>query len=213
MSPKTEPAPSAVGKKPRLALFLATGFGLGYLPKAPGTFGSLLGLGLALCPWFAFNLASLVTGGLAVFTYPVGGKSTDPFVLIDFFLAAGAAVVGVWVAGRAEAYCGQKDPQIVVIDEISGQQLTLLLGGFWVRKPWDPAVIWSGHPLGISGMVGVNWKYFVLGFILFRVFDIWKPFPVRQAERFPGGWGIMADDWVAALYAALGLWLARAAGL
>ncbi len=59
----------------------------------------------------------------------------------------------------------------------------------------------------------VRWKYLLLGFILFRLFDIWKPFPVRQAESLPGGWGIMADDWVAAVYAGIGLWIARAAGL
>jgi phosphatidylglycerophosphatase A len=52
-----------------------------------------------------------------------------------------------------------------------------------------------------------------LGFILFRVFDIWKVFPARQAESLPGGWGIMADDWAAAVYAGIGLWIARAAGL
>jgi phosphatidylglycerophosphatase A len=58
-----------------------------------------------------------------------------------------------------------------------------------------------------------NWKFLLAGFILFRVFDIWKPFPARQAESLPGGWGIMADDWIAAVYAALGLWLLRALGL
>ncbi len=56
------------------------------------------------------------------------------------------------------------------------------------------------------------WKYLLAGFILFRLFDIWKPFPARQAEALPGGWGIMADDWVAGIYAAICLWLARSAG-
>jgi phosphatidylglycerophosphatase A len=58
-----------------------------------------------------------------------------------------------------------------------------------------------------------GWKYLLAGFILFRVFDIWKPWPVRQAEKLPGGWGIMADDWVAGVYAALGLSLLRWLGL
>jgi len=70
-----------------------------------------------------------------------------------------------------------------VIDEVSGQQLTYLLT-----------------------FVAGNWKSLLLGFILFRVFDIWKPSPVRQAESLPGGWGIMADDWVAAIYAAVIIW-------
>ena len=69
-------------------------------------------------------------------------------------------------------------------------------------------------PLGLITLhSALNWKYLLLGFILFRVFDIWKPFPARQAESLPGGWGIMADDWIAGIYAAIGLWLARAAGL
>ena len=59
----------------------------------------------------------------------------------------------------------------------------------------------------------LSWKFLLAGFILFRVFDIWKPFPARKAESLPGGWGIMADDWIAAIYAALGLWLLRALGL
>src|SRR5258708_13435083 len=49
----------------------------------------------------------------------------------------------------------------------------------------------------------VNWKYLLLGFILFRVFDIWKPLPIRRLEKLPGGWGIMADDWMAGIYAAI----------
>ena len=59
----------------------------------------------------------------------------------------------------------------------------------------------------------LNWKYLLAGFILFRVFDIWKPFPARLAESLPGGLGIMADDWVAGVYAAVALALARQLGL
>ncbi len=77
-----------------------------------------------------------------------------------------------------------------MIDEVSGQMLTYAFA-----------------------LVVGNWKYLLLGFILFRILDIWKPFPARQAESLPGGWGIMADDWVAGVYAAIGLWIARAAGL
>lgn len=47
------------------------------------------------------------------------------------------------------------------------------------------------------------WKTYLFGFILFRLFDIWKPFPARQLEQLPGGWGIMADDWMAGIYAAI----------
>ncbi len=100
------------------------------------------------------------------------------------------AALGVWASGRVERYTHQKDPQFVVIDEVSGQLLTYFT------------------PFAL-----LNWKYLLLGFILFRVFDIWKPFPARQAESLPGGWGIMADDWIAGIYAGLGLWIARAFGL
>jgi phosphatidylglycerophosphatase A len=108
---------------------------------------------------------------------------------------------------------GKKDPQFVVIDEVSGQHLTLLLGSV-LPIGWNLAgTDWPGYPFGAGPHSVLSWKYLVLGFILFRVFDIWKPFPARQAESLPGGWGIMADDWAAAVYAGIGLWIARAAGL
>jgi phosphatidylglycerophosphatase A len=100
------------------------------------------------------------------------------------------SALGVWAAEKMSVESELKDPQFVVVDEVTGQMLTYLLA-----------------------LAPANWKYLLLGFILFRVFDIWKPFPARQAESLPGGWGIMADDWVAAVYAAIGLWIARAAGL
>jgi len=59
-----------------------------------------------------------------------------------------------------------------------------------------------------TGMSLLNWKYLLAGFVLFRVFDIWKPFPCRRLENLRGGWGIMADDWMAGVYAAIGLRLA-----
>ena len=84
--------------------------------------------------------------------------------------------VGVWSAGKAEKVFGRVDPGQVVIDEVAGQIITFIA---------TPRIGWMG---------------LIAGFILFRVFDIVKPFPARQAERFPGGWGIMLDDVVAGLY-------------
>jgi phosphatidylglycerophosphatase A len=84
--------------------------------------------------------------------------------------------VGVWSAGKAEKVFGRVDPGQVVIDEVVGQIIT------FVATP------------------RVTWKGLLVGFILFRVFDIVKPFPARRAERFPGGWGIMMDDLIAGLY-------------
>ena len=206
-------------QKPRLALFVATACGLGYFPKAPGTLGSLAGLILALVPWWAmFGLMTAVVSvmrGNGSVGFFVSLKHWDAILLTQVVLAILVAAIGVWSANRAAEFWQQKDPQRVVIDEVFGQHLTLLLG-CGVPVWWRPVTefSWKELPLGVVTIHSVlNWKYLLLGFILFRVFDIWKPFPARQAESLPGGWGIMTDDWVAGIYAALGLWLARAAGL
>ena len=89
--------------------------------------------------------------------------------------------VGVWSAGKAEKVFGCVDPRQVVVDEVAGQILTFVA---------TPRVTWIG---------------LIAGFLLFRGFDIIKPFPARQAERIPGGWGIMLDDLVAGLYSLIAL--------
>jgi phosphatidylglycerophosphatase A len=88
------------------------------------------------------------------------------------------ALVGIPAATRMARESGIKDPQYVVIDEVAGQLLTMLA-------------------------VPVSWKSLLLGFILFRGFDIFKPTPIRRLERFPGGTGIVVDDLGAGLYALL----------
>jgi phosphatidylglycerophosphatase A len=202
-------SPQVAARKPRFALFVATAAGLGYLPKAPGTWGSLGGLLLAVAPWWAFFAINLVSDVHVDLTTTV-----DPVLSIQVLIAIATATVGLWAATRAAQFWRQKDPQRVVIDEVSGQHLTYLLG-------LAPALL-SKADTHNPDFVGygflfveklLNWKYLLLGFILFRLFDIWKPFPARQAESLPGGWGIMTDDWVAGIYAAIGLWIARAAGL
>jgi phosphatidylglycerophosphatase A len=215
MKPSTEPAPKGDTKKPRLALFIATGFGLGYLPVAPGTWGSLLGVGVAVLPHCVFLLLAYLHTGVGIGAVSISGTTVqvDPFVFCSCIIAAAISIVGVWAAGRAANHFGLSDPQKVVIDEVSGQHLALLVGGMLALPGSNSQMLWEAHPLGFMAFASGYWKYLLLGFILFRVFDIWKPFPVRQAERLPGGWGIMADDWLAGIYAALGLWLARALGL
>jgi phosphatidylglycerophosphatase A len=171
-------------KKPRFALFVATAAGLGYFPKAPGTLGSLAGVAIySLIQFFFLPLPTWVRYFDMTTQVVWIAWTAIPIAII-------LAIFGVWSSERAARFAGQKDPQFVVIDEVSGQHLTYLLS-----------------------LTLLNWKYLLLGFILFRVFDIWKPFPARQAESLPGGWGIMTDDWVAGIYAALGLWVARAFGL
>jgi phosphatidylglycerophosphatase A len=211
-------ANSHSSRKPQFALFVATAAGLGYAPKAPGTFGALAGIAMAMAPqWMlifgltlalAFRKSSSETAAL---TWPF--PNVAPMFAAQVALTIALALVGVWAAARAARYWGLKDPQRVVIDEVSGQHLALLVGGT-LPTLTHIAPRWPGITLGMLGEgAPLGWKYLLVGFILFRLFDIWKPFPARQAESLPGGWGIMADDWIAGLYAAIGLWLARSAGL
>jgi phosphatidylglycerophosphatase A len=212
-----EPLPVPPPTNPHFALFVATAGGLGYFPRAPGTLGSLAGLLLALLPsWIFFGLAAATvaaTHGASIFL-TASSAYFDPFLAAQIVLTLFIAALGVWASDRVSHRFREKDPQYVVIDEVSGQHLTLLLGcgiPVWWRVAES---YWNTTPLGLITLrAALNWKYLLLGFILFRVFDIWKPFPARQAESLPGGWGIMADDWIAGIYAAIGLWLARAAGL
>jgi len=137
----------------------------------------------------------------------------DPLVFL-FSSTVLVALIGLWASNEAALFWNIKDPQKVVIDEVSGQQIALLLGGHFLAHSTQPDRARLMHYLAdFSFFLSSNWKYLLLGFILFRVFDIWKPFPARQAESLHGGLGIMADDWVAGIYAALGLWIARALGL
>jgi phosphatidylglycerophosphatase A len=190
-------------------LFIATACGLGYIPVAPGTFGSLAGLALTLS---VYQVLSAM--GLDIFQIiTIQGRAWDFLLIIQCLISFVLAVAGVWTATRASRYWQQKDPHRVVIDEVAGQHLALLLGSalpVW----WRTTNSWAPPRFGfITYQSPLGWKYLLLAFILFRVFDIWKPFPARQAESLPGGLGIMADDWIAAIYAALGIWLARALGM
>lgn len=198
--------------KPRLALAIATAFGLGYLPVAPGTWGSLAAMPIYFVVYYPFLFGHFARNSF-------GDIVQFQMLQLSAAKTAGAiailiAVVGVWAASRTARFSGKKDPQFVVIDEASGQLLTLLFASVLpVRwNMWD--MRWPDMPFDFNAPHSVlSWKFLLAGFILFRVFDIWKPFPARQAESLPGGWGIMADDWIAAVYAALGLWALRAAGL
>ena len=146
----------------RVSHWLATCLGVGYLPIAPGSWGSLLAVAIAGC------------------LYLVSSHSF-PLLLAGLI---GSTILGTWAADRVASDLGDSDPSRVVIDEVAGQFLTLM----WV-------------PLSPSSLF--------LGFVFFRVFDILKPPPARQAEGLPGGYGIMTDDLVAGVYAGLLLLLAR----
>ena len=98
-----------------------------------------------------------------------------------YFLALAAVLTpfAIWSATRMERQLGRTDPPQVVVDEVVGQ---------WIA---------------LAGATSLNWKSWLAAFVLFRIFDIRKPPPVRQCERLPGGYGIVADDAMAGVYAAL----------
>jgi phosphatidylglycerophosphatase A len=100
-------------------------------------------------------------------------------------LAAVFLIPGIWAADEEAKYSGKKDPQHVVVDEVIGQWITLA-----AATRLD------------------DWKPWLFAFVLFRLFDIWKPPPVRALEKLPGGTGIVMDDVMAGIYGALVLWLA-----
>lgn len=160
-----------------VAIALAT-CGVGYIPVAPGTFGSLIGIGL----WAALR------GMFLALPWPAASRNSlnllhISYALIACLLIAAVIVtlVGTWAASRVESLHGVKDPQKVVIDEVAGQLIAL------IAVPLESA----------------NWWTIVLAFFLFRFFDIVKPYPARSFEKLHGGLGIMADDVVAGIYAAI----------
>jgi phosphatidylglycerophosphatase A len=99
-------------------------------------------------------------------------------------LAIAGTGPAIWAAGVTARELQQTDPQQVVVDEVLGQWVALAAAG------------------------PVNYRSWIAAFLLFRLFDIWKPPPVSQLEKLPGGTGIVADDLMAGIYAALVLWLA-----
>jgi phosphatidylglycerophosphatase A len=206
------PALETARKKPRFALAIATALGVGYIPKAPGTFGSLVGIAVAILthPISLFVVVSLLLsrsrfGGLGLDLPTFNGHPVPVLILVPSILSfAIVALVGVWSSSRVSEFAGVDDPQYVVIDEVSGMHLTLMLGIMPLALPTrlipgDEASVFALY----SAFSLLNWKYLLLGFILFRVFDIWKPWPIRRLEKLPRGWGIMVDDWMAGVYAAI----------
>lgn len=169
--------------KDYLALAVST-CGVGYLPLAPGTWGSLVGFGLyflvrGFAIKVAFGLAAQRNVNLLHVYYGV--------LALELVAAVIISLVGVWAASRTEELSGRKDPAKVVIDEVAGQFIALL---------------------PVTFILGTAWWSAILAFILFRFFDIVKPYPARKLESLPGGLGIMADDLIAGVYAALGVMLA-----
>lgn len=144
----------------KAGIILATGFGSGYLPLVPGTWGT----GAALIIYFLLFYMLKIP--------------TMPWLVL---LALTCSCSGVWASFIGEEHFKRHDPGQVVIDEFAGFYVTMLL-------------------------VAPTLPNMVIGFILFRIFDIWKPYPAYKLEKLPGGWGIMADDIAAGIYGMIILW-------
>lgn len=168
-------APRARQPGDYLALALAT-WGVGLIPGAPGTYGSAVGVGLYLLMESAGArlYAFAATRGWSTAAL---APSRTAFLLLVITCVTFA---GVWAATRVEKLMGRKDPGVVVADEVAGQLIAFL---------FVPA--------------GAGWWAILAGFVFFRIFDIWKPYPIRHLEKLRAGLGIMADDVLAGVYAAI----------
>jgi len=149
-----------------------TTFGVGYLPIAPGTWGSLVALG------FYAALAS----AFSAFRYSAAPKSPEVVVATIHAIILIALtlfmLLGIWAASHSIELLGNSDPSEAVVDEVMGQFVVFLFIPFTS-----------------------SWLLLGAGFLLFRLFDIWKPYPIDDLQNLPGGIGICADDLLAGVYA------------
>ena len=150
---------------PSIIVALATCGRIGYMGKAPGTNGAAVGL-------IAFILLY----------YSVYGVSPIAYSIIVGLITA----MAIWVCGRAEVLLKERDPSVVILDEIVALPFCFL---------------------GLDSMLqsGQAWWVLILGFVLFRFFDIVKPWPINPLQKLPGGWGVVVDDLAAALATAFTL--------
>lgn len=158
-----------------LALAVAT-CGVGYIRLAPGTWGSLVGVGLYLI-WRSLGLAIWQIG----LSNNWRADQMDAWrVEANILMVLLTSAVGIWAANRASVLLDKKDPQQVVIDEVAGQFIALMFIPF-----------------------NIAWWMILIGFVLFRFFDILKPYPIDGMQDLPGGFGVVVDDLVAGIYAAI----------
>lgn len=170
---KTPEKPNSL-KKNLITAF--TTFGVGYMPIAPGTFGSVVGvlIYLAVASVEASIGILLIDGGWRVDQVKAWFWAINLLLLLLFCLA------GMWASSRATEIFEDKDPQKVVSDEVMGQLIVFLFIPF-----------------------GAHWFYIVAGFLLFRLFDVWKPYPIDYLQHMPKGIGVCADDILAGIYAGI----------
>ena len=165
-------APSRRTAGDYLAVAVAT-CGVGFIPVAPGTWGSAVGVCLYL---LARSYLQQATAGAGVAEAAALTSMATTLMLVVIVIIS---LAGAWAATRVESLLKRKDPGVVVADEVAGQLITFLF------------VPWGAGPLVI-----------LAGFLAFRVFDIWKPYPISRLEGLETGLGVMADDVLAGAYAA-----------
>ena len=156
-------------KQETIKRLLTSCFGLGKLPIAPGTWGSLppVGIFILMC---LLNVPAVLTS----------------IVMVVFVLLG--SVVCVKFAPAIIIETGKNDPSEVVADEFAGQAVTFLIIPFLASPASTSVQIWATA---------------ILGFLLFRLFDILKPWPIRKLEKLSRGWGVLADDLLAGVYATI----------
>jgi phosphatidylglycerophosphatase A len=158
------------------AIAIAT-VGVGYMPIAPGTWGSLVAVALYLA------LRLTVFGTFSNSNDTADSFFHSTFLALELLIIITTIALGVWAASHTERILRIKDPGKVVIDEVAGQLIALLAIPTVIDQLW--------------------WVWLALAFLLFRFFDIVKPYPARKLESLPGGLGIMADDLIAGVYSAI----------
>ncbi len=155
--------------------------------------------GLAAQTPFKSRLALIIATWFGCGYFPVGPGTAGALAgvllaaLLQYWFGPGrwplgiaialVLVPGIWASTETARFLKKKDPGVIVVDEVLGQWVTLLAA-----------------PV-------ISWKAIVAGFVLFRLFDIWKPWPVRRLEQLPEGIGIVVDDLAAGVYAALILYI------
>ena len=166
----------AGGKAPRWAWWVATGFGSGYLKPAPGTWGSLA----AVIVWL--GMRRLVAHHLP------GGGPVDGWLFYGILPAMALTWVAIRASDAVAKETGAKDPSYIVVDEWAGQWFALV--PLWLLVPFKGPVLFLDPKA-------------LVPFLLFRLFDIWKPGVINDLQAMPGGKGIVMDDVLAGLYAAI----------
>ena len=153
-----------------MKLWIAQGFGVGRIPVAPGTFGSVAGV-----LWFG-----LLLGTASLWLFAAG--------------TVAAIALSVWLCGAAEKTLGQTDPGSVVLDEIAA--MPLCFWGWVAILVWKTGAM----PGFAHFFTARTWPLTMGVFAAFRFFDVAKPWPVHQSQSLPGGWGVTIDDVLAAVY-------------